>query len=59
MNLQTEIKEHLRDTVKYQVDRTTHSEKLRDFHEWIKAVKKDTLHYVGYACRPGGVMNIH
>ena len=32
--------------VKYQVDRSTHSDKMRDFHDWMEAVKKDTLHRV-------------
>ena len=41
-----EIKEELRDTVKYQVDRSTHGDKMRDFHEWMNAVKRDTLHRV-------------
>ena len=34
------------DTLKYQVDRSTHGDKMRDFHEWMKAVKKDTLYRV-------------
>ena len=33
-------------SVKYKVDRSTYSDRLRDFHEWIEAVKKDTLHHV-------------
>ncbi len=43
---QVEIKDELRDTVKYQVDRSTHGDKMRDFHEWMDAVKRDTLHRV-------------
>ena len=45
-SLQVKIREHLSDTVKYEVDRSTQDDKLRDFHEWMKAVKKDTLHHV-------------
>ncbi len=46
--LQAKIRENLSDVVKYEVDRSTHDDKLRDFHEWMKAVKKDTLHHVNY-----------
>ena len=45
---QVEIRKELSDVVKYEVDRSTHDDKLRDFHEWMKAVKKDTLHHVNY-----------
>ncbi len=40
--LQVKIGENLSDVVKYEVDRSTHDDKLRDFHEWMKAVKKDS-----------------
>ncbi len=48
LHLQAKIRENLSDVVKYEVDRSTHDVKLRDFHEWMKAVKKDTLHHVNY-----------
>ena len=32
--------------MKLAVDRSTHASKLRDFREWMDAVKKDTLHRV-------------
>ena len=44
--IQVDIKEELKDTVKYQVERGTHADKMRDFHEWMDAVKRDTLHHV-------------
>ena len=44
--LQSDIQEELRDTIKFAVDRSTHADKLRDFHEWMAAVKKDTIHHV-------------
>ena len=50
--LQVEIREELSDVVKYEVDRSTHDDKIRDFHEWMKAVKKDTLHHVS---NPAGI----
>lgn len=40
------INDQLKDKVKLTVDRSTHASKLRDFHEWMDAVKKDTLHHV-------------
>ena len=43
---QSDIREQLKDTVKFQVDRSTHGDKLRDYHEWMTAIKKDTLHHV-------------
>ena len=46
LTMQSNIREQLRDTVKFQVDRSTHGDKLRDFHEWMVAIKKDTLHHV-------------
>ena len=45
---QTEIKEHLKDSIKYKVNRNSHRDKLRDFHDWMEAAKKDTMHYVGH-----------
>ena len=44
--LQVDINDVLRDTVKYQVDRTTHSDRIRDFHKWMKGVQRDTEHNV-------------
>ena len=32
--------------MKLAVDRSTHASKLRDFREWMDAVKKDALHRV-------------
>lgn len=43
---QYEINDQLKDQVKLAVDRSTHASKLRDFREWMDAVKKDTLHRV-------------
>ena len=44
--MQSKIREQLRNTVKFTVDRSTHAEKIRDFHKWMVAIKKDTLHHV-------------
>lgn len=37
--------------VKWQVNRDSAEDKLRDFLEWMYALKKDTLHHVR-ACDP-------
>ncbi len=44
--MQSEISEQLKDQLKFNVDRTTHGDKIRDFHEWMRGVKKDTIHRV-------------
>ena len=49
LTMQYEINDQLKDKVKLAVDRSTHASKLRDFHEWMDAVKKDTLHRVSYS----------
>ena len=43
---QNELREEVVENVKWQVNRDSAEDKLRDFLEWIYAVKKDTLHHV-------------
>ena len=44
--LQNELREEVVKKVKWQVNRDSAEDKLRDFLEWMYAVKKDTLHHV-------------
>ena len=46
MAVQNELREEVVEKVKWQVNRDSAEDKLRDFLEWMYAVKKDTLHYV-------------
>ena len=34
------------ETVKWRVNRDSHEDRLRDFLDWMEAVKKDTIHTV-------------
>ena len=43
---QNELREEVIEKVKWQVNRDSAEDKLRDFLEWMYAVKKDTLHHV-------------
>jgi len=43
---QSEISEGVKESLKYEVDRTTYGNKMRDFQKWMIAVKKDTLYRV-------------
>lgn len=44
--LQNDLREEVVEKVKWQVNRDSAEDKLRDFLEWMYAVKKDTLHHV-------------
>ena len=49
---QNDLREEVMEKVKWQVNRDSAEDKLRDFLEWMYAVKKDTLHHVRPAiCR--------
>lgn len=43
---QNDLREEVIEKVKWQVNRDSPEDKLRDFLEWMYAVKKDTLHHV-------------
>lgn len=43
---QNELREEVIEKVKWQVNRDSAEDKLRDFLEWMYALKKDTLHHV-------------
>ena len=43
---QNDLREEVVEKVKWQVNRDSAEDKLRDFLEWMYAVKKDTLHHV-------------
>ena len=44
--LQNTFSHNLVERVKWNVNRDSPEDKLRDFMEWMKAVKKETLHQV-------------
>ncbi len=46
MCVQHELREEVIEKVKWNVNRDSPEDKLRDFLEWMKAVKRDTLHQV-------------
>ena len=43
---QNDLREEVMEKVKWQVNRDSAEDKLRDFLEWMYAVKKDTIHHV-------------
>lgn len=43
---QNDLREEVIEKVKWQVNRDSPEDKLRDFLEWMYALKKDTLHHV-------------
>ena len=43
---QNDLREEVVEKVKWQVNRDSAEDKLRDFLEWMYALKKDTLHHV-------------
>jgi len=43
---QNKFREDLVERVKWNVNRDSPEDKLRDFLDWMKAVKKETLHHV-------------
>ena len=43
---QNDLREEVVEKVKWQVNRDSAEDKLRDFLEWIYALKKDTQHHV-------------
>ena len=46
---QNDLREEVVEKVKWQVNRDSAEDKLRDFLEWMYAVKKDTIHHVSPA----------
>ena len=44
--MQYELREEVIEKVKWNVNRDSPEDKLRDFLEWMKAVKRDTIHHV-------------
>ena len=44
--LQRKFKEEVTSRVKWNVDRSSQDDKLRDFLHWINALKKNTIHQV-------------
>ena len=50
--LQNDLREEVVEKVKWQVNRDSAEDKLRDFLEWMYAVKKDTLHHVSVTLHP-------
>ena len=43
---QNKFREGLVERVKWNVNRDSPEDKLRDFMDWMKAIKKETLHHV-------------
>ena len=43
---QNKVREDLVERVKWNVNRDSPEDKLRDFMDWMKAVKKETIHHV-------------
>ena len=43
---QNKFREDLVERVKWNVNRDSPEDKLRDFMDWMKAIKKETLHHV-------------
>ena len=43
---QGDIRKELKNRLKFTVLREPHADKMRDFHKWMVAIKKDTLHHV-------------
>lgn len=50
--LQREFKEEVTSRVKWNVNRSSLDDKLRDFLDWMAALKKDTLHRVSQHINP-------
>ena len=49
---QNDLREEVVEKVKWQVNRDSAEDKLRDFLKWMYALKKDTLHHVRpYTCK--------
>ena len=44
--VQHELREAVIEKVKWNVNRDSPEDKLRDYLEWMKAVKHDTMHHV-------------
>ncbi len=60
---QNELREEVIENVKWNVNRDSPEDKLRDFLEWMSAVKRDTLHHVrlelllSYVYLTGGMLD--
>ena len=48
--MQHELREEVIEKVKWNVNRDSPEDKLRDYLKWMKAVKHDTEYHVSYMC---------
>ena len=48
--MQHELREEVVEKVKWSVNRDSPEDKLRDYLEWMKAVKRDTMYHVSSVC---------
>ena len=53
--MQDELREEVIEKVKWNVNRDSPEDKLRDYLKWMKAVKHDTNHNVSCVCMFEGV----